>query len=127
MPAITGNGGNITFGAVAFHISKWTLIKDPRLVETTTSANTSGTRYTKVVNDNSGTVEAPWDSTATPEAAGFVEGAAITLLKMKLGSGATYYSAANCTMGPLEVECDNKGDVVRIRFSWKGGDVTGPA
>lgn len=126
MGAVSGNGGYIKNVAARFDVGKWTLSKDPRLVEVTTSA-TTGTRYKGVITDPSGTVELPWDSSATPETAGFVEGATIASLMLKMGAGTVYYTVANTSIGPVEVETDNKGDVVRIRFSFKGGDVSGPA
>lgn len=126
MIPVTGHGGYVLFGVTAYHISKITLSKDPRLVETTTSA-TTGTRYTAVITDVSGTVEGPWPVDVPPETQGFTEGAAVSVFGWKLGGSTKTYAITNTAIGPIELESDNAKDVVRMRFSFKGGDISGPA
>lgn len=125
--ANSGNGGFMKIGTSQFDIGKWTLNKDPRLVESGTSGQTGGTRYTAVKDDPSWECELPWDSIAGAELAGLTEGASIALLKFKCGNSSLYYSVANTTVGPISVICDNNGDVVRQKVTGKGGDVSGPA
>jgi hypothetical protein len=125
MIPVTGHGGYVTFGATRYDIGKWTLNKDPRLVEVTTSA-TTGTRYIPVITDPSGTVELPWPSDNAPETQGFSEGAIVNM-GLKLGNTTKTYALTATAIGPIEIEDDNSKDAVRARFSFKGGDITGPA
>lgn len=124
--ALSGNGGHIKIGAATYDIGKWTLNKDPRLKESTLSSNT-GTRYKKVITDPSWTIELPPDAATMPEVVGLTEGTVIALLKFKVGESALYYSLVNTTVGPIDIDDDNAQDVVRVRLSGKGGDVSGPA
>lgn len=127
MAIVSGNGGSIKINGVTFHVAKWSANFDPRLVEVTKSDNVSGTRYQGVVLDPSGTVELPVNTSATPEAAGLTPGALLTSIALKVGASALYYTITGPAVGNVEPVCDNNGDVVRTRISWKGGDLTGPA
>lgn len=125
MAVQSGNGGYIKVNTVRYDIAKWTLDKDPRNVESGTSAQT-GTRYTAVKTDPSWTLALPYDTSAAVETAGLIEGAIITIA-FKLGAGTLFYTITNSTVGHIKPVCDANGDVVRYELDGKGGDVTGPA
>lgn len=127
MSVVSGNGGKITIAAADFHIGKWTLNKNPRNVESGTSSQTLGTRYTAVKTDPSWTIELPFDSAGVAETAGLTEGAVIASLKFKVGAGSTFYTVANTTVDTIEPVCDANNDVVRYKITGKGGDVSGPS
>lgn len=152
MAIVSGNGGSLLFQTMAQYvagggadtdepldpihftntddvevgIAKWSANFDPRLQEVTRSFNTNGTRYQMVVTDPSGTIELPLDTAATLESIGLDVGDIVGMILLKVGASSLYYMLLKSTVGPIEPVCDNNGDVVRYRMSFKGGDLTGP-
>jgi hypothetical protein len=119
----SGNGGSIVVGATTLNIGKWTLRKGARLVENTHSG-TPSTNYEKVVPDNSGTIDVPWDSTNIPDSgAGLISGAKVTLV-FNLGASGKFHTLTNTSIEVNEDTDDNAQDIIRTSVSFKGGTLT---
>jgi len=125
MSVESGAGGYITVASTRFDVTEWTLDKDPRNVESGTSAQT-GTRMTAVKTHPKWTVKVPYDSAAGVEAAGLIQGSVITVT-LKLGAGTVFYTVASTTVGHIKVVTNSNNDVVRYDLDGEGGDVSGPA
>lgn len=119
----SANGSKLMIGATTLHTTDVTLIKQARLVENTSSANSSS-NYVPVIKDHSWTATIPWDDTNLPDTDfGLVEGAQVTLIFNEGTSGKTA-TLTNTTVERLETMMNNEQDIVRVRISGKGGALT---
>jgi hypothetical protein len=122
----TGNGGYVIIAGspnVTAHNGMWTLNKMNRLGEVTNSAY-GGSQYAPCLQDPSWTIEIPRDDTLFPEALGLIQGTFITTLWFKLGSVNKADRLDATTVESVNEVCDNKGDVIRVTVTGKGGMVT---
>lgn len=102
-------------GGQAFPVSEWRLDKEATLVETTTSAS-GGKVRTTVLRGGSWTINVPWNSLLTPEAAGFREGGELAALGLILGSSGLMYEFP-AIMEKVSPISNATNDVVRLTIS----------
>lgn len=121
----TANGGYVSLAGtpnVTAHNSMWTLNDMNRLAEVTNSAY-GGSQFAPTLQDPSWTIEIPRDDTLFPEALGFVSGTFITSLWFKLGAENKTHRVNATTVETVTTVNDNKGDVIRVTVTGKGGTV----
>lgn len=120
----TGVGGGIVVNSgTELPINQWTLRKNARLTENTTSGNTA-TNYAKVVPDYSWEVMGPWDDTRLPDTdEGMNEGDVVTV-KFEKGTSGKFATLTNTTVETVEETEDVANDIIRYRASGKGGTLT---
>jgi len=122
----SANGSIITKGGTTLHVTNVTVIDGARLVENTSSANSS-TSYDKVVADNSATFDLPWDDTNLPDTdVGLTPGTKVTLVFAIGATSGKTATLTNTTVERLETVMNNENDIVRSRCSTKGGVLTRP-
>lgn len=121
----SGNGGEITVGAITLPIKKWTLRKKAKLVENTTSSH-AASNYEKVIPDYEWTIEFPWDDTKLPDTdVGLNEGDKGTIT-FNYGASTKFAVLTGTSVETLEEVNDNSDDIIRCTASGKGGTLTRP-
>ena len=122
----SGNGGYLVYGGtpnLTVHNSMWTLNLANRLAEVTNSSF-GGSLYAATLQDPSWTMEVPRDDTLYPEALGFTQGVFIASLYFKIGAEAKCHRIDSTSIESVNYVCDQKGDVVRVSITGKGGMAT---
>jgi hypothetical protein len=114
----SGQGGHAipsVPAGVAFPVAEWRLQRRARLADATTSAS-GGEVRALVLRGGSFTINVPWNSNLTPEAAGFVEGAELADLGLMLGDSGFMY-AFPAIMENIEYVCNAANDIIRLTIS----------
>lgn len=127
---VTGLGGWVVVnaGGVAYPVAEWEMESIATLVDTTTSSS-AGRRRNTVITDGTWTINVPWNSVGTPEQNGFVPGANLSSLELRIGGSAGSYIFA-AIVEKVRIVCNNTNEVVRVvisGFAQNGVGVPQPA
>ncbi len=114
----SGTGGSVN----GVNLSKYMLRSNSRLAETTNSGLAAST-YQAVIQDNSWSLEMPWDSSLPPESAIGDQGDVVTLV-LNLGLSGDAYTLTDTTVENIEIVDDSVSDVIRAVVTGKGGVLT---
>jgi hypothetical protein len=120
----SGNGGYVELSADGMNWTEmdtavWDLTEDIKDVENTHSGTGGDTNYEAVVNDNSSTVELPWDEDNPPDVVVLI-GYKI-FVRFKHGDGTVVKQLSNTLFKSLKTHDDNAADIVRVTMELKGG------
>lgn len=124
----TGRGGVMTFAATQLPVVEWKLRRRNNVANVTNAKSTGGNRelITGPVNEYEGTATILWDSAATPESLGLVDGASGTL-SLTVGAGAVSYSIT-AFFADFEVSVNTREGAVQYTMTWQGsGTLSGPS
>ena len=121
-----GNSGAVWFGATELYVSEWTLIKNPRLAEITHSGSAGSAQWKKTVEEGSGRIAGPWDSTVIPDVDVDGDAGDEVTLKLYVGDTTKFYTFA-AVIDTFEITNPQTQDVVRYSLSYKSnGAITEP-
>lgn len=122
--ASSANPGKITVGILDLHVTNFELVNNGRLAEVTDSSSNGSTEYAKVVDDNSWSCEAVFDSTNLPDTDVGLASGAIVNITFTLGASSKTSTLTGTTVETYRIINNNQGDVVRASISGKGGALT---
>ena len=125
----SGVGGKAKLGAAGadIAITDWTLTLSARLAETTHSGDAGVAKWQKVLEEGSGTFNAPWDSEQVPDTdISIGPGDTITDLRLFCGDSLKFFSFA-AIVESLENSNNAQNDIHRYTINFKAnGAITHP-
>jgi hypothetical protein len=115
-----GHGGKLVKTGspnVDVHVVDWAYRRKSRLAEATNSSTGGYAKWKGTVKEGQGTATLQWDSSATPETLGIIEGAELTFQFHKGSSG--HYATVAVVIEECGYNNDNTQGLVMFDISFK--------
>lgn len=118
----TGVSGKAMVGATDVPVTDWSLTLTARLAETTNSASGGVATWQKVLEEGSGTFNAPWDSTQVPDTDVDLGPGDTGTLKLYCGDSTKFFSFS-FIVESLTTVVNTQNDIVRYTVAFKSNGV----
>ena len=122
----SGQSGKATVGGVDINVTDWTLTINGRLAEVTHSGSSGFAAWLKVLEEGSGSFNAPWDDTQVPDTDIALGAGDTGTMTLYCGDSAKFFSFT-FFIESLATTNNAQNDVTRYTVNFKtSGSITHP-